>query len=333
MKKLAALLLMINLVSVAFGQDVHWSQFNANPIYQNPGNSGQFNGDVRFIGNYRDQWRSVTVPFSTISVSVDSKLDKNKNFGFGGLLFHDVVGDGQYRTIEFQANASYLLKLTADSTHTIRPGINVGMNYRQLNSNQFYFDNQYNGIMFDPTLPTNESLQTVRSTNFSVGTGFIYQYYMNERFNFTGGMSLFNINRPNQGFYGTDIPRDRRFYFFGNGIYKINYDWDLVPGVQVAIQGKYREIILGSSVKYTLVDKLGEYRALYGGLWYRNADAMYLSAGMDYQDWFFGISYDVNFSKLVPASNLRGGLELAVRYILHRFKPKKIQHRICPDYI
>ena len=333
MKKITCLLLLISLSNISFGQDIHWSQFNDNPIFQNPGNTGQFNGDVRFIGNYRDQWRSVTVPFSTISISVDSKLYNHKNLGFGGLLFHDVVGDGQFRTVEFQGNASYLIKLTSDSTHTIRPGINIGMNHRQLNSSQFYFDNQYNGIMFDPTLPTNELLQTERNSNFSIGTGVIYQYYMNDRINFTGGIGLYNINKPNQGFYGDEIRRDRRFNFFGKGIYKLNYDWDLVPGVQFNIQGKYRELMIGSSAKYTLINKLGEYRALYGGIWYRNRDAIYLSAGLDYQSWFFGISYDVNISKLVPASNLRGGFELAVRYIMNRFKPRKIQHRICPDYI
>ena len=84
MKKITCLLLLISLSNISFGQDIHWSQFNDNPIFQNPGNTGQFNGDIRFIGNYRDQWRSVTVPFSTISISVDSKLYNHKNLGFGG---------------------------------------------------------------------------------------------------------------------------------------------------------------------------------------------------------------------------------------------------------
>lgn len=333
MKRLLLILLSISTFGIAFCQDIHWSQFNDNPIFQNPGNSGQFNGDIRFVGNYRDQWRSVTVPFSTISVSVDSKLYKNKNFGYGGMIFHDVVGDGNFRTIELQGNASYLFKLTSDSTHTIRPGINVGMNHRQFNSNKFYFDNQYNGIMFDPSLPTNEAIATDSRTNFSFGAGMIYQYYVNERFNFTGGVGLYNINRPNQGFFGNKIERDRRLNIFGKGIYKIGFDWDLVPGINLSFQGKYREIVVGSSVKYTLINKLGTYRAVYGGIWYRNSDAAYLSAGVDYQSWFVGISYDINFSKLVPASNARGGFEIAVRYIMNRFKPKQIVHRVCPDYI
>jgi hypothetical protein len=54
---------------------------------------------------------------------------------------------------------------------------------------------------------------------------------------------------------------------------------------------------------------------------------------MDYQNWFAGLSYDINFSKLMPASNIRGGIELSVRYIITRFNPKKVLHRVCPDYI
>ncbi len=321
------------LASAAYAQDIHWSQFNDNPIFQNPGNAGHFNGDVRLVANYRDQWRSVTVPFTTLSLSVDANNYRHKNLGYGLLFFHDVVGDGQFRTVEVQGNVSYLLKLSADSTHSFRPGINVGLNHRQINFDQLYFDNQYNGVLYDPSLPTNETFQTDRKNNISVGVGGVYQYYKNDRFNFIIGAGAFNLNRPNQGFYQTVIERDIRTTIFGRGIYKLNYDWDLVPGIQLSVQGKYREFNIGSSVKYTLINRLGQYRALYGGLWYRNRDAAFISFGMDYQSWFVGLSYDINFSKLVPASRARGGFEIAVRYILHRFKPKKIVHRICPDYI
>ena len=327
------IILAFFFLELSYAQDIHWSQFNDNPIFQNPANSGQFNGDIRFVGNYRDQWRSVTVPFQTLNFSVDSKPYYRRDIGYGLMVFHDVVGDGNFRTIEVQGNVSKFFKLTEDSTHTMRFGLNMGMNHRQLNFDKLYFDNQYNGVQFFPSLPTGEVLSSDRRTNFSIGTGAIYQYYVDEHFNFTGGFGFFNLNTPDQGFYGQKIERDIRINFFGKGIYAINYDWDLVPGMQVSIQGKYREIMLGSSVKYTLVDRMGEYRAVYGGLFLRNRDAAFLSLGMDYQDWFVGISYDINFSKLVPASRTRGGFEIAVRYIMNRFKPKKIVHRICPDYI
>jgi len=317
----------------AFSQDIHWSQFNHNPIFQNPANAGHFNGDYRFYGNYRDQWRSVTVPFSTFALSVDSRISKYKNIGYAINFFHDVVGDGQFRTIEFQGSASYNLKLTSDSTHNLRLGLNLGLNHRQFNIDQLNFDNQFDGISYNPSLASGETFQTDRKSNLSTGVGATYMYYLNKRLNFTGGVGFFNLNRPNQGFLGVKIKREIRTEIFVNGIYKINHDFDLVPGIKSSIQGKYREFMIGSSVKYTLIVRLGEYRAVYAGLWFRNRDAGVISIGMDYQNWFAGLSYDINFSKLVPASNARGGIEIAVRYILHQFKPKKITHRICPDYI
>lgn len=333
MKKLLNIFIILLLTNSVKAQDIHWSQFNDNPLFQNPGNAGNFNGDYRFVANYRDQWRSVTVPYTTLSLSADGKLDKHKNLGYGILFFHDVVGDGSLRTIEVQGNVSYLLKLSKDSTHTLRAGINLGMNHRQLNFDKLYFNNQYDGVQYNPALSSNEVLANDRKTNFSAGIGVVYQYYVNKRFNIMAGVGAYNLNKPNQGFYNDVILRDIRTNIFAKGIYKIGFDWDIVPSVNLSFQGKYNEIILGSSVKYTLKDRLGEYRALYAGGWLRNKDAGYISVGMDYQSWFVGLSYDINFSKLVPASRARGGFEIAVRYILHRFKPKKIVHRICPDYI
>lgn len=333
MRKYQLILLLLLVVFQANGQDIHWSQFNDNPIFQNPANSGRFVGDYRFHGNYRDQWRSVSVPFTTLSFSADTRFSKFPNLGLGLLFFHDQVGDGQFRTIEFQVSPSYQLKLTSDSVHTLRAGIQMGMNHRQVNMNKFSFDAQFNGSMYDPTLPTNEIFETQKNTNFSVGTGFVYEWYQSKRKRISGGIALFNINTPDQGFYGIKVQRDRRFNLFVKGQFKIDFDWDILPSVNLNVQGTYKEINAGSTFRYIMKDRLGEYRALYFGAFYRNKDAGYLSLGMDYQNWFAGVSYDMNFSKLVPASRVRGGVEVSLRYILTRFKPKSVIHRICPDYI
>ena len=159
--------------SISLAQDIHWSQFNDIPLFQNPAHAGHFDGDYRFVGNYRNQWRSVTVPFSTISLSADMPLSGYKNIGVGLLFFNDAVGDGKLQTTEVQGNISYLFKLTSDSSHIFRAGLNFGMNHRQINWSQLYFDNQFNGTQFDPNLPTNELFQTDRKTNASVGAGFL----------------------------------------------------------------------------------------------------------------------------------------------------------------
>jgi type IX secretion system PorP/SprF family membrane protein len=313
-----------------FLQDIHWSQFNDNQLFQNPGNTGHFDGDYRFIGNFRDQWRSVTVPYNTFSMSADAKVNR---WGFGFLMFHDQAGDGTFRTIETQGNISRSIKLTKDSSHVIRPGFNFGMNHRQLNWDNLYFDSQYNGYVLDQSLPSNENYFSDRKTNFSFGAGLIYEWQQSNRFKLASGFGAYNLNQPNQGFYNTEIKRDVRYNGFVKGTFMINENWDIVPSIQFSKQGVYREIIIGSSGKYYFKSSQGIYRAIYGGLWYRTKDAGYLSLGYDYKDLFVGISYDVNFSKLVPASNNRGGLEIAVRYIIRKFKPKNIIHRVCPDYI
>lgn len=312
------------------GQDIHWSQFNDNQLFQNPGQAGHFDGDFRFIGNYRDQWRSVTIPYNTFSMSADARFNR---WGVGLLMFHDQAGDGTFRTIEIQGNVSRSFKLNKDSSHIFRPGINFGMNHRQINWNQLYFDSQYNGYTFDQSIPTMENYQSDRKTNPSIGAGFIYEWRRNDRFKLLLGTGAFNLNQPNQGFYTQEIKREVRYNCFLKGNFQLNQFWDLIPSFQYSSQGVYREFMVGSSGKYYLPSSKNIYRAFYAGAWYRTNDAAFLSLGYDYKDLFVGVSYDVNFSKLVPASHNRGGLEIAVRYVIRKFKPKNIIHRVCPDFI
>ena len=291
-----------------------------------------FDGDYRFNANYRDQWRSVTVPFQTLSVSAEAK-NVYKNLSVGLILLNDVVGDGKFRTIEVVPSASYAINLSSDSSHVIRPAIQMGLNYRQFDSEAFYFDSQWNGVFFDQNLPANEVFQTERKGNFTLGIGATYEYIQSPRKRLVAGLGLLNINRPNQGFFGETIMRERRLNFFTRVHYEIGFDWDIIPSMQLNFQGTYRELIIGSQVRYILVDRLGDYKAIYFGGYLRGGDAGYLMVGMDYQNWWGGISYDLNFSKLYVASSARGGLELSLRYIIKSVKKRDIFYRVCPDYI
>jgi len=333
MNKSIYILILLLSSLLCFSQDIHFSQFDYNPVFQNPGNVGQFKGDYRLHFNHKDQWRSVTVPFQTTSLSLDAKPFQDKKIAIGLTVFHDVVGDGNLRTVEVVPSLSYQIKITPDSTHTLRPAIQLGLNNRSLSFENFYFDAQFNGTAFDPTLPTNELLINDERTNLTVGIGTVYEWYKSKRKRITGGLGLFNINSPDQGFFGQTVNRDLRFNMFARMQYKIGIDIDIIPSLQFNVQGKYRELNIGSQLKYTVKDKKGDYSALYGGLFFRNKDAAYLLFGYEWQNWWAGVSYDINVSQLVPASNLRGGLEVSLRYIFTPFRPKKIIHRVCPDYI
>lgn len=329
---ISCLLLSLLWSSSLLGQDIHFSHVNRQPLYQNPANTGLFNGDIRLTANYKDQWRQVSVPFTTIALAADTKW-KTKGLNFGLLFFHDKVGDGAFQTIELTGSVAKLLQFDSDSVHTLSVGLQFGLNYRQLDLTKFYFDNQWDGLFFNAALPTNETFTNDSKANFNTGTGAVYQWNKSRKEQLTIGISGHNLTRPNQGFYGTVVQRDRRLSLFGNYSYKINSEWTALPGFSFNLQGKYRELLIGGQGRYTLIEKLGEYRAVDAGIWFRSRDAVIIRLGVAIQNWSVAISYDTNISKLIPASNARGGLELSAHYIITRFKPKNVIHRVCPDFI
>lgn len=326
------LLILFLGMNAAYGQDIHFSHVNRQPIYQNPANSGLFDGDFRFTANYKDQWRQVSVPFSTVAIAMDSKW-KNKGLNYGILFFHDQVGDGKFQTLELNGSLGKTIQLDNDSVHTVSAALQFGMNYRTLDETKFYFDNQFNGINFDPSLPSNEFLNNTSKTNINVSAGLVYQWNKSAKEKLTAGLSAHNLNRPDQSFYGNALQRDIRISTFAIYDRRINSDIAIIPGFSFNIQGKYREFLPGAQLRYYLVDKLGKYQAVDGGIWFRSRDAIIIRAGIAIDNWSFALSYDTNISKLIPASNARGGLELSAHYIIKRFKPAAIKHRICPDYI
>ncbi len=333
--KLKLCILLLVLGRFAHAQDVHFSQFYMNPIFLNPALTGNFDGDWRFSGNQRSQWRSVSRPFNTIALSAENREGLILPNLYHALnIFHDAAGDGDFRTIEMNFSSSYQLFIDQDSIHSVTPGIQIGFNHRSIDIDKLNFDNQFNGFFFDPSLPTFENLTTSKRTGLNFSLGAIYSYRKENRKQLTAGIGWFNLPQAKQSFFGNElIERDRRIVVHGKGIYKLNFEWDLQPGFSLQFQGKYKEIVFGSNARYIYRDKKGEFIAPYAGLWFRNQDALFLVAGAYYNQWNIGVSYDINLSQLAPASNIRGGLEFSAQYILHLFKPKDIQHRICPDYL
>ena len=306
-----------------------------NPVYLNPALTGNHACDWRFSGSQRSQWRSVSRPYNTVAISAENRQGWILPGLYHGVnIFHDVAGDGNFRTTEFNISSAYQFYLNNDSTHSVTPGIQLGINHRNIDFSLLSFDNQFNGYYYDPSLSTQENFGTNKRTGFNMAIGAIYSYKPEYRKELVAGIGWFNIPQIKQSFYGDDlIKRDRRVMIHAKANYPLNYEWDIQPGIMMQFQGKYNEIIFGTNARYIIKDKKGEFIAPYAGVWLRNRDAAYLTAGAYYNSWKAGVSYDVNFSQLTPASNLRGGLEFSVQYILCIFKPKEIQHRICPDYM
>ncbi|MDQ3191139.1 MAG: PorP/SprF family type IX secretion system membrane protein [Bacteroidota bacterium] len=317
-----------------YSQDIHYSQFLAAPYNLNPALTGAFDGDTRFTANQRTQWKSVSVPYQTIGGFVDFRNIGVKNFHPGISIYNDKAGDSRFGTLQLNLSGAYSKQLDANNRHELTAGIQTGITQRRINYTNLSFDNQYNGSHYDPSLSTGENFAKQGYLYFNLNTGLMWSFKINEKFKLRSGAAIFNINKPDQSFFNQEkINLDRRVTVFVNAEVVLNPRMNLQPSLMLMGQGKFREYLLGSSLKYTLENVQGKYTAIYAGSWFRLKDAGYILLGMEYDNVNVGISYDFNYSNLVPASNYRGGFEVSVIYILRKFVPDKTKYKVCPSFI
>jgi len=319
----------------AHAQDIHFSQFEYAPFNLNPALAGQFAGDYRFILNQRTQWRSVTVPYSTVGFSADAREPGGaKGVGAGLGIYHDRAGDSRFSHFQLNGAGSLMLPLTTDSLHNIAFGIQLGLTNQRIDYSALTYDNQWNGLVFDPGVDPGEIFARSSRTYLNFHGGLSYFYQPEKRKRLLVGLSTFNLASPGQSFFDNDgVKLAVRYNVHLSIDYPIHNDWDIVFSTFRGMQANYRETILGASGRYILEKRAGLYRTVFGGMYYRTKDAGYLLAGMDYDQWRVGISYDINLSNLKPASQSRGGFEFSVVYILARPKINSAFKRICPEYI
>jgi type IX secretion system PorP/SprF family membrane protein len=316
-------------------QDIHFSQFMQSPMNLNPAQTGNFDGAYRFTGNARRQWSSVTIPYQTFGLAADARnFLRLKNFGAGISLYQDRTGDSHFSTLQLNASVSYRIKLNRDSTQFITAGVQSGITQRRIDYSNLSYDNQFNGYIYDPNIPSVESYQNAGRVYANLNSGINWTYNIKERTGISAGIAFYNLTRPKQSFFGNDAIRlDRRLNLNIASQVKLSEKIDLLPSALFMVQGTFSEFVVGSSVKYILNSNRYSYRALRVGGWARTRDAGFVSAGMDYDNWYVGLSYDINFSNLRPASYGRGGFELAVIYIIRDVLPKRLKYKICPSFI
>ncbi len=98
-------------------------------------------------------------------------------------------------------------------------------------------------------------------------------------------------------------------------------------------QAKFRELDLGGTVRYILLDRYAYLRTVQAGLFWRASDAGYVFVGSEYDDWTVGLSYDINFSDLVPASRNRGGIELTAVRVFRKRPMVPARFKACPTQL
>lgn len=319
------------LLRAARAQDIHFSQFFNTPYASSPANIGLFNGDHRAGAVFRQQWRSVTVPYRTFGLGGDAaNVGGVRGFGAGLWLFNDKAGDSRLNTFHVSLGGSWTQPLGGDQQLTA--GLQLGLTAMSIDYSQLRFDAQYNGFYFDPSLPNNERFVRDAFTHVDVHAGVIHRYAPDKRKLVQAGIGLFNLTRPAVDFNGDRAVLDRRLVLHAITRFPVSARLDVQPMFQYMAQSTYRELDLGGCVRYILLDRFDMLRTVQAGLFWRAADAGYLFAGTEYDDWTVGLSYDLNLSELVPASRNRGGIEITAVRVFRRH-PVPHRYKACPTQL
>jgi len=334
-KILISLLLFTSLYTS--GQDIHFSQFDASPMNLNPALTGLFNGTYRFVGNQRKQWSSVPVPYSTFSLSSDMQLPlqlHNTILGGGLLINTDKAGDSDFKTIQFGISLACIKTIGASGKHLLSIGIQPNITNKNFNTNKLSFDNQYNGEQYDPNIATNENFNTTKILYLDLVMGINWLYKIKKRTAFNIGFATAHLNKASQTFFtNQEVVLNQKIVLNASYQQQVSPYIDIIPSALMQKQGQFSEIVIGTSIKYLINPREPTGTALYLGGFYRLKDASIVTVGMDYNNFKAGISYDINTSGLIPASNHRGGFELSLIYILQKFTPLKYIKTSCPVFI
>jgi type IX secretion system PorP/SprF family membrane protein len=324
-------------ISTVSGQDIHFSQFNFSPLNQNPANTNLFDGDYRFVGNYKNQWPTVPVRYNTFSASAEmnfATLNNNDRVGGGLLFFFDKAGDSRFTSLQTAISFSYLYNFGKNSQHALVYGIQFGIVNRNFSYAKLNFDNQWNGDAFDPNTAVDENFLRTRLNFFDLNSGIAYRYTKNERTNFTVGFSVAHINQPSQTFYADNsVKLNPKFTVHTRTQIKVSKNWDILPEVMYERQDTKQEFVLGAHAKYYLPVKSSHKIALNIGAYGRPIDAGWLHAGFDYDNFQFNLTYDINFSALNAASRYNGGIEASVIYIISKVKKINKPGAVCPAFL
>jgi len=246
-------------------QDRLFSQYYSAPLLLNPGLTGSFDGKYRIGTNYRDQWRTVLdAPFRTSSISLESKFPlqnvfkfiRKDNLALGLLFYSDKVGGVDFNTTQISLSIAYHKSLDDDNKHYLSIGFQGGIVQRNVNFEDFTFDDQFNGLD-GYSFATGEVLP---SNNFSFSdysTGLNYSFSPNRKMRIFLGGSYQHIFAPEQTFYDTEDGFSNKLFSKYNTQVSFSYaftnQFSVIPRALVALQGPHMEINAGSNFRLSII--------------------------------------------------------------------------------
>lgn len=313
-------------------QDAHYSQYFNAPLSLNPAFTGYYDGKHRLATNFRNQWMGAGDPFTTATVSFDTRamvnqLDKSI-LGVGLVLMGDRTATGSYNSNYASLSAAYHQALDEEGFQHLAVGFQGNLGARMLDYNRISFNNQFASRGFDLSLSNNENFVTRRANYVDFNIGLMYNY-LKDRNRFFFGTSYYHLNQPKMGFLGNDesiLPA--RATVHAGASFLVGAQGELFLSGQFMNQAGVNNTTLGFAYGYSPYQS-DDNNVFYAGLFYRNQDAVYPYLGYLLNDIQLGLSYDINTSGIQTGNRRNRSFELSVIY--HFFDPNSTR-RVMPWY-
>jgi type IX secretion system PorP/SprF family membrane protein len=331
MKKILQLVLLLNLLMLCNkkidAQDIGFSQFYDQPLLRNPALAGIFNGDVRFTASYRNQWQTVTIPYRTFGLSAEIKfpmqiMNADVTGTLGLEIFRDVAGTSEFSTTQMLPALN--LSIRTGQNSFLSAGFMGGVMQQRFDPTKLILNDQFvtnsNGSF--SVLPyTSQVFNNTNVNYFDLSAGVTYKSSINENIDYYVGAGLFHITNPSVGFFeSSKIMLNKKIALnagFSNAIGDLNelifyadyFDQYTDNFKRVGINTAQ----FGVMYNHIFANSDGD-KSITGGLLYRWDDAIIPVIQLEFSKFIVGASYDVNVSKLVVASQARGGFELTLSF-------------------
>jgi type IX secretion system PorP/SprF family membrane protein len=342
LRRIFSLAFLLAAFSVA-AQDIHFSQFGNSPLNLSPGLAGVYGGDLRFVGNYRQQWRTVPVPYSTFSGSVENKVyfergRYDKFITASLLLNYDRQGTISLNSL--QIGIPLAVTLPIGKNHFVTLGATPMFGQRSFSTDKITFDEQYINGMFDPSAAISEDLNATNLKYFDISAGANFRLQSpRKRDRLDIGGAMHHINRPAHDFWASSVTQtdDVRLYnkltLYALGLFQLSEKFDFMAEGLYQKQGKYSEIVYGGGVRMHLRrDRYKELAIQIGADWrHRYNNALVPRLEVLVGTWTLGATFDWDaFSRAGElVSDRRGGPELSLIYRFYKVKPMQ-KFKSCP---
>jgi len=316
------ILLLFTLVSNGLlAQDPHFSQFYSSPLTLNPAMTGVFAGETRLAMTYRNQWRTVSTPFTTATVACDFQLlnDKigNDLFGLGFVGMIDQSNNQGLKANFLSISTAYNKSIDIEGLHKIGVGFQASWATKKADYSRFVFSRQFTPMGFDPSLPTGEPTSGFTINYLDVAAGFLYSGMSATNSQWYLGGSYYHLNKPNEAISTEQNRLSPRLSVHGG------FNFPFAEQNRIYLSALYMNSMITEEFLFgTIFEKYipnVEYEtSLYTGVYYRPNDAVIPYIGIGTPKMQLGLSYDINISSLKTATQSRGGFEISLQSNLSR---------------